>query len=76
MIPYKNLDGNSGVVEYEVGPTFIKVRFQHNAKIYVYDYASPGRPHVEQMKKLADAGKGLSGYISRNVKDQYVRIEH
>lgn len=30
-----------------------------------------GKIHVEAMKKLARAGKGLSSYITRHVRDAY-----
>jgi hypothetical protein len=76
MIPYKNLDGHSSVVEYEIGVNSIKVRFRSDIKIYVYDYVSPGQTHVERMKKLAIGGKGLASYMSRNIKENYSRIEH
>lgn len=75
MISYKNLGGNSGVVAYESGTDYIKLRFQRSRKIYVYDAAAPGRTHVERMKKLASAGRGLATYVSQNVKRNYSRIE-
>ena len=75
MTPYKNLNGDSGVVEYESGPDFIKVRFRYSPKIYVYDDSSPGRVHVDELKRLAAAGRGLATYISQNVKTRYSRTE-
>lgn len=67
---YRNLSGNSGVVAYEVGPDWIAVRFR-NGETYRYTHASAGRLHVEEMKKLAHAGAGLSAYISRHVHEAY-----
>jgi hypothetical protein len=67
---YKSLDENSGVVAYEIGPDFIKVRFR-DGPIYVYNDVRPGAAHVEQMKVLARTGKGLSTYISQHVKSLY-----
>jgi hypothetical protein len=74
MRPYLNLGGNSGVVEYDYGPDSIRVRFR-GGHVYEYNYKSVGRRHVEAMKRLAHAGKGLSAYISQHlgVKQGYVR---
>jgi len=33
---YKNMNGNSGVESYEIGPTFIIVKFQGSARTYKY----------------------------------------
>ncbi|MEC3764805.1 hypothetical protein [Cupriavidus sp. SS-3] len=38
-----------------------------NGHVYTYDYRRPGRRHVEQMKRLATAGRGLCSYISQEV---------
>lgn len=70
MKRYRNRGGNSGVKGYEIGEAFIKVQFA-NGDIYMYDYPSSGREHVEKMKILAQAGKGLSTYISRHVKENF-----
>ncbi|MCX7425551.1 MAG: hypothetical protein NTW96_08000 [Planctomycetia bacterium] len=75
MEPYKNLSGDSGVVQYETGTDFIKVRFKGNSKVYVYDHARAGVTHVAQLKSLAIGGRGLATYISQNVRDKYSRIE-
>ncbi len=52
MVAYANQSGNSGVVAYDLGDEFIKVRFRNVPKTYVYDYTAPGRSHVEKMKKF------------------------
>ena len=74
MRPYRNLGGNSGVVEWEEGPDSISVRFR-SGDVYVYSYESAGRRHVEEMKRLAHVGRGLSAYISQHlgVKNGYVK---
>ena len=69
MPAYKNRSGNSGIIAYEIGRTFIKVRFRDG--FYNYTYAQPGKAQVEEMKKLAASGKGLSTFISRFVKENY-----
>jgi hypothetical protein len=64
MRPYGNLSGDSGVLAYELGPTFIRVQFRSGAP-YVYTYESVGRENVERMKELAVAGRGLGTFISQ-----------
>jgi aminopeptidase-like protein len=64
MQPYGNLAGNSGVTAFDILRDGIKVRFV-NGGTYLYDYRVPGRAHVEEMKRLARAGRGLSTYIAR-----------
>ncbi len=71
MRKYRNLNGGSGVLTYETGNTFIRVRFVNEDVVYTYNYASTGKVKVETMKKLADSGRGLSAYISRFVKKNY-----
>ena len=75
MERYKNLGGNSGVIEYEIGTDFIKVKFKGSGKVYVYDYVSAGRENIKQMKALAKKGIGLNAFININVKKLYLRIE-
>ena len=72
MRPYRNLDGHSGVVAYELGANFIRVRFV-NGEDYTYSDANAGMEHVRNMQALAKAGEGLSGYISKHVHDLYDR---
>jgi hypothetical protein len=70
MIPYRNLRGNSPVIGYEIEPTRINVMFQ-GGRTYSYSYASAGSHNVEQMKRLAREGAGLSAYITRNAHFDY-----
>lgn len=72
MTEYENLGGDSGVVAYEIFPLVIHVLFSSNM-IYEYTYLKPGRTDVEEMKRLAAAGKGLNSYIKNVVKDRYSR---
>lgn len=67
---YKNRHHDSGVTAYEIGDDYIKVEFA-DGPLYLYTHDVPGPREVEQMKKLAMEGKGLSTFISRNVKDKY-----
>ena len=70
MTPYENSAGNSGVIAYTINPDHIAVRFV-DGKVYIYSYASAGKRNVEQMKKLAKSGRGLSTFISTTVKNRY-----
>lgn len=64
------LAGDSGVVAYEAGPDFIRVRFR-NGDTYLYTCESAGAYNVDHMKELAAAGKGLSTFVSRTVNGMY-----
>ena len=70
MTPYKNLSRNSGVVAYEIAPDSIAVEFEDGA-IYLYTAESTGRSKLENMKDLAAAGRGLSTFIVRHVRNAY-----
>jgi glutamate carboxypeptidase len=70
MARYANLSGNSGIETCKIGDDSIIVGFKGNQR-YLYNYWKPGRAHVEEMKKLAEAGRGLSTYIAKYVKDNY-----
>lgn len=69
---YLNFGGNSNVLSYEYGNTYITVQFS-SGHPYTYSYESAGRENVETMKKLADQGQGLNSFIMRNVKTLYVK---
>lgn len=70
MRAYQHRDHESGVTAYETGADFIKVEFMGDS-VYLYNYASTGVHDVEQMKKLAANGQGLSTFISQHVRDRY-----
>ena len=67
MQPYANLDGDSGIAEYELAPGRIFIRFLSGPKIYEYGHACPGSYHVRQMKARAKEGRGLATYINQKV---------
>jgi hypothetical protein len=64
MTPYENRSGDSPITSYEIGIDHIIVEYRDSWR-YLYRYGGAGRVAVEEMKRLALAGKGLSGYISR-----------
>ena len=74
MERYRDIDGDSGVAAYEVGPDYIRVQFK-DGSVYLYTYASAGSHNIEQMKKLAAAGDGLNAFIIKNVRKRYARKE-
>ena len=72
MPRYANLHGDSGVVSFETTHDSITLRFV-NGERYLYTYAHPGRAAVEQMKKLAKDGAGLSAFVAQHVRENYAR---
>lgn len=74
MVPYRDVDGDSGVSAYEVGSDFIRVQFRDGA-VYLYTYSSAGQGNIETMKRLAAAGDGLNGFINTHVRKSYSRKE-
>lgn len=72
MERYKNLGGDSGVAEFEIGPDYIKVRFT-SGSVYTYSNQSAGAAHIARMKQLAQSGHGLNSYIQTHVRNNYVR---
>lgn len=66
MQPYKHSENKeSGVVAFKIQENSILVQFR-KGDTYLYTYSSAGSAAIEQMKTLAEAGKGLSTYISKN----------
>lgn len=63
---YGNHSGHSDVVAYATSADGVVVEF-NDGKLYFYSVEVPGRRHVERMKALAEAGAGLSTYISRHI---------
>lgn len=70
MEKYQNFSGNSPIIGYEIGDTYIIVLFK-GMKSYRYSYGKAGRDHVNQMIELAREGAGLSAYITKNVRFLY-----
>lgn len=71
MNRYANLGGNSNVEAYEIGASFIRVKFYGTNKIYAYSYNSAGMENVEKAKLLAINGQGLNSFIMRSMKYLY-----
>jgi hypothetical protein len=73
---YRNLSGKSGVEAFEIGPDFIAVQFR-TGTVYWYTKNSMGEVHLNELKRLAIRGRGLSTYISTHpdVSGGYARKE-
>ncbi len=72
MTPYKDINGDSGVLAYEHGDGWIRVQFKHGGT-YEYRSLKIGAAHLSTMKTLAASGDGLNAYINTNsdVKNGY-----
>lgn len=70
MERYKNLGRDSNVAAYEIGSDRISVQF-NDGSVYLYTCRSAGQTDIEQMKKLAEAGRGLNGFINTRVRKAY-----
>jgi hypothetical protein len=75
MQRYKNRSGRSGVVAYDIDAGQIIVQFS-NGERYLYTEDSAGAANVAKMQALAQAGQGLSSFISQHVHDRYARKIH
>ena len=74
MTPYKNLSEESGVKAYEILDEGIRVQFISD-DVYYYSHDIPGKKHVDEMKRLAEKGRGLATYISQNVRQNFASKE-
>lgn len=72
FIRYKNLGGKSVVSRFEILKDIVTIKFTDNSS-YNYSNQSAGVANIEQMKKLAAAGKGLGTFITTNLKDKWMR---
>ncbi|HSH65610.1 MAG TPA: hypothetical protein VLB84_07395 [Bacteroidia bacterium] len=66
MKKYKNYSGNSGIALYEIEKHSIRILFTHSSSIYTYSDSLISKHHIDKMKKLAIAGKGLATYINQH----------
>ena len=70
MKRYEDRSGRGGITGYEDLPEGIILDFKYQDR-YLYDYTKPGKEHVEEMKKLAGKGEGLTTYVNQHVRDNY-----
>ena len=72
MKRYKNLGGDAGIRSYEIATGAITVEFA-DGSTYLYTDASTGAENIAQMQRLAKAGKGLTTFINRVVRERYAK---
>ncbi len=72
MTPYRDIDHDSGVAAFDIGPSYIDVQFKSGA-VYRYSSASVGANNLAHMIQLAEAGEGLNSFINRVVLKKYER---
>jgi len=70
MTRYNSADSNTGVIAFETGHDFIKIKFR-DGSVYLYTAQRTGAAAIAQMKALAKKGEGLTTYINQHVRDQY-----
>ena len=70
MNQYGTGDHDTGVVAYDIGNDNIIVKFR-NEGYYKYTIKSVGAAAIRKMKSLAKKGRGLSTFISQQVRDRY-----
>jgi hypothetical protein len=75
MEPYRGQIRRGGVVAFEIAPDAIDIEFT-SGWIYHFSYQKPGQPRVERMKELAKAGRGLSTFINKHVKNRFETRRH
>jgi len=69
---YKNVDGSSGVLAFDIGLDIIIVAFK-NGNIYEYTSLSTGKQNLNRMAQLARSGSGLHYFINKHVRKKYAR---
>ena len=67
---YANLSGKSNVDTYRELKEGIEVTF-NDGSVYTYTHASAGKSNVNLMKRLANQGHGLNGFINVVVRKLY-----
>ncbi len=65
MKTYTDLNGDSGILEYDYGDDWIRIQFKRGGT-YEYRSSGIGSSHLAMMKSLADSGDGLNTYINKN----------
>jgi hypothetical protein len=71
QIDYKSRNPDAGVVNFEILPDAILLEFADRKWRYLYNAEKPGLLHVNEMKRLALAGDGLTTYVNQHVRDNY-----
>ena len=75
MEKYGKVFRNSGVVGFEAGHNYIKVKFADDSE-YLYTDKCTGAHNIINMKKLARRGEGLNTYIAAYVGGKFSQTVH
>ena len=69
---YGNRSGNSGIKKFAHGSDWIRLQFA-SGDVYRYSAKGVGKKNLEEMKRLAEVGKGLTTFINTHpeVKNGY-----
>ena len=70
MKTYQNKSGGAGIKGYENLQDGIRIQY-NDGSTYLYNYKVNGQKQIEEMKKLADQGIGLTTYLQKYIKDEY-----
>lgn len=70
-IDYKGRNPDAGVRNFEILPDAIILEFVDRQCRYLYNAEKPGLDHVNEMKRLARTGDGLTTYVNQHVGDNY-----
>ena len=68
---YKSQNPDAGVRTVEILEDAIILEFADRKHRYLYNTERPGPEHVNNMKRLALAGKGLTTYVNQHVHENY-----
>ena len=64
MKTYNDLNGNSGIVAYEIADDTIDIEFASGG-VYTYTRANLGEVNFGIMKALCEAGAGLNAFLNK-----------
>ena len=70
-VDYKSENPDAGVRNFEILPDAIILEFADRKWRYLYNAERPGLEHVNNMKRLALAGDGLTTYVNQHVRENY-----
>lgn len=68
---FYNENVRAGIHQYEIGDDYIIVRWHKASYDYKFTYESAGKIAVDAMKMMAENKRGLSTYITTQVKDKF-----
>jgi hypothetical protein len=63
MTPYRDINGDCGILAYECGIDWISVQFK-SGSVYTYRSSRVGAANLATMLQLAVAGDGLNAFIN------------